>query len=110
MNGDVANKIGTYTIAVVARENGVPFYVAAPVSTIDPALPTGDRIPIEERSPEEVVRFRGVQTAPDGVRVANPAFDVTPSRYVSAIVTERGVAKAPYVDSLKTIMEHGQWK
>lgn len=105
MNGDVANKIGTYTIAVVARENGVPFYVAAPTSTIDRALATGDGIPIEERSPEEVTGFGGVQTAPEGIGVANPAFDVTPQRYVSAIITEAGVAKAPYEASLRRMLE-----
>ncbi len=101
MNGDVANKIGTYPIAVVATENGVPFYVAAPFSTVDPELATGDGIPIEERRPEEITRWGDVQTAPEGVRVANPAFDVTPHRYVSAIVTDRGVARAPYTASLR---------
>ena len=101
MNGDVANKIGTYPIAVVATENGVPFYVAAPFSTVDPELETGDGIPIEERRPEEITRWGDVQTAPEGVRVANPAFDVTPHRYVSAIVTDRGVARAPYTASLR---------
>ena len=100
MNGDVANKIGTYTLAVLAKENGVPFYVAAPVSTIDPAIADGGQIPIEERRPEEVTRWGGVQTAPEGVNVANPAFDVTPNRYVAAIITERGVARAPYGESL----------
>jgi methylthioribose-1-phosphate isomerase len=105
MNGDVANKIGTYPIAVVAKENGVPFYVAAPVSTIDPALASGEGVPIEERPPEEVTRWGGVQTAPEGVRVANPAFDVTPHRYLSAIVTERGVARPPYAASLRRLVE-----
>ncbi len=105
MNGDVANKIGTYPIAVVAKENGVPFYVAAPVSTIDPALASGEGVPIEERPPEEVTRWGGVQTAPEGVRVANPAFDVTPHRYLSAIVTERGVARPPYTASLRRLVE-----
>ena len=100
MNGDVANKIGTYTLAVLAKENGAPFYVAAPVSTIDPAVSDGGQIPIEERRPEEVTRWGGVQTAPEGVKVANPAFDVTPNRYVTAIITERGVARAPYGESL----------
>ena len=107
MNGDVANKIGTYTIAVVAHENGVPFYVAAPTSTIDPALETGEAIPIEERRPEEVTRFGGVQTAPEGIGVANPAFDVTPHRYISAIVTEHGVARSPYAESLKLMLRGG---
>ncbi len=105
MNGDVANKIGTYPIAVVAAENRVPFYVAAPVSTVDPALATGDGIPIEERPPEEVTCWGGVQTAPEGVRVANPAFDVTPHRFVSAIVTQRGVARPPYEASLQRLVE-----
>ncbi len=105
MNGDVANKIGTYAIAVLAKENGIPFYVAAPVSTIDPSLATGAGIPIEERCPEEVTRWGDVQTAPEGVRVANPAFDVTPNRYVSAIVTERGVARQPYAQSLRRMVE-----
>ena len=105
MNGDVANKIGTYSLAVLSKENGVPFYVAAPVSTIDPLLATGTGIPIEQRKPEEVTRWGGVQTAPEGVRVANPAFDVTPHRYIAAIITERGVAKAPYTASLKRLVE-----
>jgi methylthioribose-1-phosphate isomerase len=105
MNGDVANKIGTYAIAVLAKENGIPFYVAAPVSTIDPSLATGAGIPIEERRPEEVTRWGDVQTVPEGVRVANPAFDVTPNRYVSAIITERGVARQPYAQSLRPIVE-----
>jgi methylthioribose-1-phosphate isomerase len=102
-NGDVANKVGTYGVAVLAKENGVPFYVAAPVSTLDLSLPTGDHIPIEERSASEVTHVHGVQVAPDGIRVANPAFDVTPNRYVTAIITERGVARAPYVDSLSKL-------
>ena len=104
MNGDVANKIGTYTLAVLAKENGAPFYVAAPVSTIDPAVSDGGQIPIEERRPEEVTRWGGVQTAPEGVNVANPAFDVTPNRYVTAIITERGVARAPYGESLARML------
>jgi methylthioribose-1-phosphate isomerase len=104
-NGDVANKIGTYTIAVLANENGVPFYVAAPWSTIDLKTPTGDQIPIEQRSPSEVTHLAGQQLVPDGVPVENPAFDVTPNRYVTAIVTERGLARAPYVESLKRMEE-----
>jgi len=100
-NGDVANKIGTYPLAVLARENGVPFYVAAPVSTLDLSLPSGDEIPIEERSASEVTHVFGVPVAPDGTPVRNPAFDVTPSRYVTAIVTECGVARAPYEESLR---------
>jgi methylthioribose-1-phosphate isomerase len=102
-NGDVANKIGTYTVAVLARENGVPFYVAAPVSTLDLSLPSGDRIPIEQRPAAEVTHVFGVAVAPEGVRVENPAFDVTPHRYVTAIVTERGVARPPYTESLRQL-------
>jgi methylthioribose-1-phosphate isomerase len=100
-NGDVANKIGTYPVAVLARENGVPFYVAAPISTLDLALDSGDRIPIEQRPATEVTEVFGVPVAPAGVAVQNPAFDVTPARYVSAIITERGVARAPYEESLR---------
>jgi methylthioribose-1-phosphate isomerase len=102
-NGDVANKIGTYSVAVLAKENGVPFYVAAPVSTFDLTLASGDDIPIEQRSPTEVTHVFGVPVAPEGIAVANPAFDVTPARYVSAIVCERGVARAPYQESLKAL-------
>ena len=100
MNGDVANKIGTYSLAVLSKENGVPFYVVAPVSTIDPAISDGGQIPVEERQPEEITSWGGVQTAPEGVNVANPAFDVTPNHYVSAIVTERGIARQPYGTTL----------
>jgi methylthioribose-1-phosphate isomerase len=99
-NGDVANKIGTYTLAVLAREHGIPFYVAAPFSTVDLETPDGSRIPIEQRSPQEVTHLAGKQIAPDGVRVENPAFDVTPHGYVTAIITERGVARDPYSESL----------
>ncbi len=99
-NGDVANKIGTYPLAVLAGENGVPFYVAAPTSTIDLDTPDGDEIPIEERAPEEVATLAGAGTAPEGTAAANPAFDVTPGRYVTAIVTESGVARPPYGESL----------
>jgi methylthioribose-1-phosphate isomerase len=99
-NGDVANKIGTYTLAVLARENGLPFYVAAPLSTVDLGTASGDAITIEERAPEEVTHHGGRRLAPAGVAVRNPAFDVTPARYVTAIVTERGVARAPYAESL----------
>jgi methylthioribose-1-phosphate isomerase len=99
-NGDVANKIGTYTVAVLARENGVPFYVAAPVSTIDLGTPSGDAITIEERPADEVTHHGGRRLAPEGVAVRNPAFDVTPHRYVTAIVCERGVARPPYGESL----------
>jgi methylthioribose-1-phosphate isomerase len=100
-NGDVANKIGTYSLGVLAKENGVPFYVAAPVSTFDLTLSSGDGIPIEQRAPAEVTHVFGVPVAPDNIAVANPAFDVTPARYVTAIVCERGVARPPYEDSLK---------
>jgi methylthioribose-1-phosphate isomerase len=102
-NGDVANKIGTYGVAVLAKENNVPFYVAAPISTLDLTLSSGDLIPIEERSALEVTHVQGVHVAPDGIKVANPAFDVTPNRYVTAIITEKGVARAPFLDSLKTL-------
>jgi methylthioribose-1-phosphate isomerase len=102
-NGDVANKIGTYSVAVLAKENNVPFYVAAPVSTLDLSLASGDEIPIEERAASEVTHVQGVAVAPDGIGVANPAFDVTPNRYVTAIITERGVARTPYVESLKSL-------
>jgi methylthioribose-1-phosphate isomerase len=103
-NGDVANKIGTYTVAVLARENGLPFYVAAPVSTIDLATPSGAAIPIEERAPDEVTHHGGRRMAPEGVAVRNPAFDVTPHRYVTAIVTERGIAREPYAESLARLV------
>ena len=103
-NGDVANKVGTYTVAVLAKENNVPFYVAAPISTLDLTLASGDQIPIEERAAKEVTHVQGVQVAPDGIAVANPAFDVTPNRYVSAIITERGVARAPYTETLRALL------
>ena len=106
-NGDTANKIGTYSLAVLARENGIPFYVAAPTSTIDLELPDGDGIEIEERPPEEVTRYGGAATAPPGVFAVNPAFDVTPHRYISAIVTESGVAVAPYAESLLLAVRGG---
>ena len=102
-NGDVANKIGTYTVAVLARENGLPFYVAAPLSTIDLATATGADIPIEERAAEEVTTHAGRRLAPEGVGVRNPAFDVTPHRYVTAIVCERGVARPPFAESLQAL-------
>ena len=104
-NGDVANKVGTYSVAVLARENQVPFYVAAPVSTLDLTLASGDQIPIEQRAADEVTHVFGVAVAPDRIAVENPAFDVTPARYVSAIITERGVARAPYEQSLKALQE-----
>jgi methylthioribose-1-phosphate isomerase len=99
-NGDVANKIGTYSVAVLAKEHGIPFYVAAPISTVDLKTPDGSKIPIEQRSSAEVTHLAGKQIAPDAVQVENPAFDVTPNKYVTAIITERGVAKAPYAESL----------
>jgi methylthioribose-1-phosphate isomerase len=104
-NGDVANKVGTYGVAVLAKENNVPFYVAAPVSTLDLTLASGDQIPIEERAAKEVTHIQGVCVAPEGINVANPAFDVTPNRYVSAIITERGVARAPYTESLRRLRD-----
>jgi methylthioribose-1-phosphate isomerase len=100
-NGDVANKIGTYGVAVLAKENNIPFYVAAPISTLDLTLPDGTHIPIEERSAREVTHVQGVRMAPEGIEVCNPAFDVTPNRYVTAIITEKGVARAPYYESLR---------
>jgi methylthioribose-1-phosphate isomerase len=107
-NGDVANKIGTYSLAVLAKENGVPFYVAAPISTLDLTLASGDDIPIEQRNAREVTHVGDTMVAPDGVAVFNPAFDVTPSRYVAGIITERGVARAPYEESLRHLAAVGQ--
>ncbi|MFL6451623.1 MAG: S-methyl-5-thioribose-1-phosphate isomerase [Bryobacteraceae bacterium] len=104
-NGDVANKVGTYGLAVLAKENNVPFYVAAPISTLDLTLETGDKIPIEERAGKEVTHIQGLSIAPEGIKVANPAFDVTPNRYVSAIITERGVARAPYNEQLRQLCQ-----
>jgi len=100
-NGDTANKIGTYTLAVLAMENGIPFYVAAPTTTIDLSLASGGEIPIEQRSPEEVTHIQGVAIAPEGTQAANPAFDVTPHYYITAIITERGIIKEPYVERIK---------
>jgi len=102
-NGDVANKIGTYTVAVLAKEHGIPFYVAAPWSTVDLATAEGKDIPIEQRSPAEVTHFAGKRVTPEGIRVENPAFDVTPNRYVSAIITERGVVRPPFQESLEKL-------
>ncbi len=102
-NGDVANKIGTYNVAILAKEHDIPFYVAAPLSTIDIRCPTGDQIPIEERSPEEVTNFYRQRVAPDGIAVRNPAFDVTPHSLVTAIITEKGIVKAPYAENLKKL-------
>jgi methylthioribose-1-phosphate isomerase len=104
-NGDTANKIGTYSVAVLARENGIPFYVAAPLSTIDLTTPDGRHIPIEERSAREVTHLGGSQLTPDGVRIRNPAFDVTPHRFITGIITERGILRAPYTESLKRAFE-----
>lgn len=104
-NGDVANKIGTYSLAVLAHENGVPFFVAAPISTVDLSTPTGDKIPIEERSPDELTQWGDRLVVPKGIVVRNPAFDVTPHRYVTAIITERGVARPPYSEALRNLVE-----
>jgi methylthioribose-1-phosphate isomerase len=105
-NGDVANKIGTYTIAVLAKEHGIPFYVAAPFSTIDLETPDGSKIPIEQRATREVTHIAGKAIAPEGVKVENPAFDVTPAKYVTVIITERGVAQDPYSESLKKLSQN----
>ena len=102
-NGDTANKIGTYPLALAAQAAGVPFYVAAPISTVDFRAKTGRDIPIEERAADEVTHVAGSRVAPDGVRVFNPAFDVTPNRLITAIVTERGVARSPYEESLEAL-------
>jgi methylthioribose-1-phosphate isomerase len=102
-NGDVANKVGTYTVAILAKEHGIPFYVAAPISTVDLATPDGSKIPIEQRNAREVTHIAGRQMTPDGVEIENPAFDVTPAKYVAAIITERGIARAPYTESLRTL-------
>jgi methylthioribose-1-phosphate isomerase len=102
-NGDVANKIGTYTVAVLAKEHGIPFYVAAPFSTIDLATPDGSKIPIEQRNAKEITHIAGKQMVPDGVEIENPAFDVTPAKYVSAIITEKGIARAPFGESLRKL-------
>jgi methylthioribose-1-phosphate isomerase len=104
-NGDVANKIGTYKLAVVAKENAVPFYAVMPTSTVDLNLASGDEIPIEERSPDEVTMIEGVRIAPEGVKVGNPAFDVTPNKYITALVTEKGVVYPPFKETLLRIMD-----
>jgi methylthioribose-1-phosphate isomerase len=104
-NGDVANKIGTYMVAVLAREHGIPFYVAAPLSTVDLNCPTGEQIPIEERDSREVTHIKDIQLAPEGIEIGNPAFDVTPNHLVTAIITEKGVARAPYSESLRKQFE-----
>jgi methylthioribose-1-phosphate isomerase len=103
-NGDVANKIGTYTIAILAKEHGIPFYVAAPISTVDLATSDGSKIPIEQRNAREVTHIAGKQMVPNGVSIENPAFDVTPAKYVTAIITERGIARAPYEQSLRGLV------
>jgi len=105
-NGDVANKIGTYSVAILAKEHGIPFYVAAPLSTIDLDTPTGDQIPIEERNAREVTHLGPTRLTPEGARVCNPAFDVTPSKYVTAIITERGIARAPFAESLAALIHN----
>ncbi len=102
-NGDTANKIGTYTVAVLAREHNIPFYVAAPVSTIDLATPDGDHIPIEERDQREVSHIGSSRLTPEGARIRNPAFDVTPNRYITGIITERGICHPPFTESLKAL-------
>ncbi len=103
-NGDTANKIGTYTLAVLAKENGIPFYVAAPTSTIDLSLSSGEQIPIEERNPEEVTTIGGIRLAPKGIKAANPAFDVTPHKYITAIITEKGIVRELYRRNLKGLL------
>ncbi len=105
LNGDTANKIGTFSLAVLAMEHGIPFYIAAPTTTIDLSLASGAEIPIEERSPEEVTHIKGITIAPEGIKAANPAFDVTPHLYITAIITEKGIVKEPYVERLKKINE-----
>lgn len=104
-NGDTANKIGTYSVAILAKEHNIPFYVAAPISTLDLSLKSGDGIPIEERNIREVTHVFDSQIAPDGVKVLNPAFDVTPNRYITAIITEKGVVNAPFEEGLKRLFK-----
>jgi methylthioribose-1-phosphate isomerase len=107
-NGDVANKIGTYSLAVLAKAHGIPFYVAAPISTLDLTLTSGDQIPIEQRPITEVTHISDQTIAPEGIEVANPAFDVTPHEYITAIITERGVARPPYTESLKALASRAE--
>jgi methylthioribose-1-phosphate isomerase len=102
-NGDAANKIGTYMVAVLAKQHNIPFYVAAPISTVDLNTPTGEQIPIEERNAREVTHIGNHQLVPDGVAVHNAAFDVTPNEFIAAIITDRGVARAPYTESLRSL-------
>jgi methylthioribose-1-phosphate isomerase len=104
LNGDTANKIGTYTLAVLARENNIPFYVAAPLTTVDPSLASGGEIPIEFRSPDEVTHIQGIATAPNGVLAANPAFDVTPHPYITAIITDGGIIREPFEEGIKRLI------
>ncbi len=104
-NGDTANKVGTYTVAILAKEHGIPFYVAAPFSTVDLETPDGSKIPIEQRAATEVTHMAGRQLVPDNVKVENPAFDVTPAKYIAAIITERGVARAPFDESLRALSQ-----
>ena len=104
-NGDVANKIGTYQVAVLARENSIPFYVAAPLSTIDMTIKNGDMIPVEHRTPKEISHFNARLVGPKGVKALNPAFDITPAKYVTAIITEKGVIKPPYVSGMKKLFK-----
>jgi len=102
-NGYTANKIGTYTLAILANAHGIPFYVAAPTTTVDLSLSSGYQIPIEERSSEEVTHIQGVPIAPAGTRAANPAFDITPPGYITAIITEKGIVEPPYAEGLRAI-------
>lgn len=104
-NGDAANKIGTYMVAVLAQRHEIPFYVAAPLSTIDLNCPTGEQIPIEERNSREITHVRDIQLAPDGIEISNPAFDVTPHDLIAGIITEKGVARTPFTESLKKMFE-----
>lgn len=104
-NGDMANKIGTYPLAVVAKENNIPFYVAVPLSTIDMELESGDRIPIEEREDEEIVSFNGSQIAPKRTETFNPAFDITPHRYITGFITEKGIIKPDFKENFKQVFD-----
>jgi methylthioribose-1-phosphate isomerase len=105
-NGDSANKIGTYTLAVLAKENKIPFYVAAPTTTIDLSLKSGKEIPIEQRRAEEVTHIQGVAIAPEGTPAQNPAFDVTPHKYITALITERGIIRKPFGEGIKKVMQN----
>jgi methylthioribose-1-phosphate isomerase len=105
-NGDVVNKIGTYSLSVLARENKIPFYVAAPLSSIDISLKSGEGIPIEERDPDEITHILGKQIAPTGTKVFNPAFDITPNYYIKAIITEKGIIRRPYEKNIKLVVSN----